>query len=112
MRFFIVLVFLSVVIFGAGCTTSRVIEDTRTPEITINTFGDVMFHGKHIAPEKIASAVKSAGIPKTQKIRILVPSEPDRHLMGRVAGYLHVAGYSTLFVTDRKVSIDIPTSSN
>ena len=107
MRFFIVLSFLCMTILGAGCTTSRVIKDSSAPEIVIDKFGDVTFRGKRVEPDKIVSAVKSAKISKTTKIWILVPDNCDRHLMGRVAGHLASAGYWTVFVTDRKATLDI-----
>ena len=116
MRFFILLSFFCAVFLGGGCTTSRVIEDSRapkntidrtTPEIIIDQFGDITFQGKRVAPEKIVSAVASAKVPKKSKIRILVPENRDLDVMGRVAGRLHLAGYGSVFVTNPKASADL-----
>jgi len=119
MRFFVVLTFFCIAVFAGGCTTSRVIEDTRTrtpsgpptlvrdetpPDIIIDRFGDVTFQGKRIKPEEAASAVIAAKIPKTKKIRILVPQQRDHALMRTVADNLLWAGYATLFVTDEKAT--------
>jgi len=113
MRFFVVLAFFCTVVLGAGCATSRVVvEDSHAPDVIIDRFGDITFQGKRVAPEKIASAVTSAKIPKKHKVRILIPENPDRDVMGKVAGYLHLAGYGTVFVTDRKASIDLKKPVN
>ena len=111
MRFFVLAVFFSVALLGAGCATSRVVEDTRHPEIVIDKFGVVTFQDKHVAPEKIASAVKSAGIPKGQKIRIFVPEARDHLLMRAIADNLMSAGYGTLFITDKKATAGTKTPS-
>ena len=116
MRFFSLLTFFCIVLFAGGCTTSRVIEDTRTrpstsfalvkdespPDIVIDKFGDVSFQGKRIAPEDVATVVAAAGIPKKQKIRILVPEQRDHVLMRIIADNLLRAGYGVLFITDTK----------
>jgi len=113
MRFFIVLAFFCVAVLGAGCTTSRVIEDTHAPEIIIDRFGDVTFHGKRVAPEQVASALISAKIPKTAKIRILVPHQRDHLLMRAIADNLTSAGYRPpMFVTDKAATIDLKNPTN
>jgi len=121
MRFCVLLAFFGMAFLGAGCTTSRVVEDSRTrlspsmvlvtdatePEIVIDRFGDVTFQGKRVAPEKIASAVAAAGIPKKQKLRISVPEARDHLLMRTIADNLMSAGYGTLFITDKKATADL-----
>jgi biopolymer transport protein ExbD len=117
MRFFSLLTFFCVAVFTAGCTTSRVVEDTRSrslagpptlvrdetpPDIIINKFGDITFHGKRVTPERVASVVISAKIPKTKKIRILVPEQRDHVLMRTITDNLLQAGYVPVFVTDQK----------
>ncbi|MCL2104947.1 MAG: hypothetical protein FWH21_07850 [Kiritimatiellaeota bacterium] len=115
MRSVVLIAFLCMVFCGGGCKTSRVIEDSRSrssdslplvqnmspPDIIIDRFGDITVQGKRVALEKIVSAVKSAGISKQQKVRIFVQEPPDYDVMGKVAGALHLAGYSTLFVTKK-----------
>jgi len=123
MRFFMLLAFFCAAFLVTGCSTTRtVVEDSRVPkstidrtapEVVIDQFGDITFQGKRVAPKKIASAVASAGIPKKSKVRILVPENRDLDVMGRVAGYLHLAGYGSVFLTNPKASADIkPPASN
>lgn len=132
MRFFSLLMCLCVAGLGAGCTSSRVVEEKQTwsvstaqtaskkdaaataviadahaPEVVIDKFGDVSFNGKRVAPEEVGKAVASAGIPKTRKIRISIPENLDPTVMGKVAGQLHLAGYGTVFVKDKKASINV-----
>lgn len=106
MRFFIMPVLFSALLLGVGCATSRVVEDDRSPEIIINRFGEVLFHGKRINPDEIVKAVTSAGIKKTTKIWILIPGKDncDEALMKNIQGRLAVAGYWTVFVSDRKAT--------
>ena len=107
MRFLILLTFFCTTLLVAGCATSRVVvEDSRSPEIRIDRLGDVTFYGKRIAPEKVGKAASSAKLSKESKVRVLIPENPDRNVMGRVAGSLHVKGYGTVFVTERKASVD------
>ena len=115
MRLFVIRCSLFVIcaaLLGAGCATSRVVEDSRSPEIVIDQFGSITFHGKRVTADKIAPAVKSAGIPKTEKIKVLVPEQRDHALMRTVADNLRAAGYGTVFVTNKKASIDIPASAH
>ena len=113
MRFFSVLSFFCAVFFCAGCTTSRVIEDTRTTEIIIDRFGDVTFQGKRVAPDQVAAALASAKVPKAKKIRILVPQQRDHLLMRTVADNLTDAGYRPpMFATDKITSADLKTPAN
>ena len=104
MRFLSVLAFWSAVFLGAGCTTSRVVEDTRTPGIVIDQFGGITFNGKRIEADQVAPAVVSAKIPRTEKIRILVPEQRDYVLMRTITDSLRKVGYMTVFVTDKKVT--------
>jgi len=99
-------------VFGVGCTTSRVVEDSRTPEIIIDKFGGVTFHGKHVAPDQVAAALASAKVPNTKKVRISVPEQRDHVLMRTVTNSLHRAGYRPIFVTDKITSADLKTPAN
>ena len=88
-----------------GCLSSRVIENTRVPEITIDEVGIVTFNGEQLRPGKIASAIKSAGFRNTQEVNILIPDNPDRAVMQSVSADLVRGGYTrTVFVKNRKAS--------
>ena len=106
MRFLILTALFGVVLFGAGCATSRVVEDSRSPEIVIDKFGGVTFYGKRISPDAVGKAAVSAKLPKTEKVRIAIPETPDQDVIGRVAGSLGVKGYMPVFLTERKASVD------
>ena len=110
MKFHITLAIFCATLLGAGCTTTR-IENSNSPEITIDKFGAVTFYGKRIAPEDIAEKVADAGIPKKTQIRIAVPTKPDRELMSRIAGTLAVAGYPTLFITEKRATANLANPS-
>jgi len=114
MRFFVLLSFFCAVILGAGCATSRVVvENSRAPDIVIDSFGDVTFQGKRVAPEAVAAALASAKIPKTAKIRILVPHQRDHLLMRTVADNLTGAGYRPpIFATDKTATINLKNPAN
>ncbi len=86
-----------------GCTTSRVIENTRVPEITVDESGAVTFNGKRVPPGKIAAALRDDGITHEQEVNILIPDKPDRPLMQSISAELLRGGYTrTVFVKNRK----------
>ena len=86
-----------------GCTTSRVIENTRVPEITVDESGAVTFNGKRVPPGKIADALHDGGITHEQEVNILIPDKPDRPLMRTISAELLHGGYTrTVFVKNRK----------
>ncbi len=92
-----------------GCTSSRVIKNTRVPEITIDESGTVFFNKERMKPGKIVSAVKAAGFERTQEVTILIPDNPDRAVMGTVSAELVRGGYTrTIFVKKRKASAVVP----
>ncbi len=91
-----------------GCTTSRLIENTRVPEIIIDSTGIVTFEGRQVQTGKLAAALKSAGITKTQEINIRIPDMNDRALMKSLTAELVRGGYTrTIFVTPRKATATI-----
>ena len=107
MRFFILLPLFCAVLLGAGCATSRVVvEDSRSPEIIIDKFGDVIFYGKRISPDAVGKAAVSAKLPKEDKVRIAIPENPNQDIIGRVAGSLGLKGYMPVFLTERKATVD------
>ena len=92
-----------------GCASSRVIENTRVPEIVITESGAITFNDERIEVAKIASAIKSAGFEHTQEVNILIPDKPDRSIMKAVSGELVRNGYTrTIFVKNRKASAVVP----
>jgi len=102
-------VFLTSLAFWGACSSSRVIENTRVPEIVIDESGIITFNSKRLELGKIASAVKSAGFEHAQEINILIPDKADRSLMRAVSGELVRNGYTrTVFVKNRKATAVVP----
>lgn len=100
---------LILLVGGTGCTTSRVIENTRVPEIVIDAHGKITFNNKTVEVKKLAAAIKSAGFEKTQEVNILIPEKPDRALMRAVSSELVLNGYTrTIFVKNRKAYSTVP----
>jgi hypothetical protein len=89
----------------SGCTTSRLIENTRIPEISIDRAGIATVNGRQVETGKLAAALKSAGITKAQEINIRIPDMNDRSLMKSLTAELIRGGYTrTIFVTPRKAT--------
>ncbi|MBQ7188619.1 MAG: hypothetical protein IJR99_04295 [Kiritimatiellae bacterium] len=77
-------------------------SDTRVPEVEIDSYGRILFQERQIEPGKLARALRKADIRKDQQIRILIPKQQDRKLMGHVAGELRQGGFTRfIFVTNR-----------
>lgn len=92
-------------ILWSGCTTSRVIENTRVPEISVDEAGIISFNGEHLPPDKVASAIRRAGFLPSQEINILIPDNPDRKVMQTLSAELVRGGYTrTVFLKNRKAS--------
>jgi hypothetical protein len=105
MRFFSLLACVLCLSAGGGCTSSRVIENTRVPEITVDETGIITFNGEHLPPDKVVAAVRHAGFVHTQEINILVPDNPDRKLMQTLSAELVRGGYTrTVFLKGRKAT--------
>jgi len=86
-----------------GCTSSRVIENTRVPEIKVDESGAVTFNGKRVPPGKIAAALRDEGITHEQEVNILIPDKPNRPLMQSISAELLRGGYTrTVFVKNRR----------
>ena len=111
MRFIILLLSFCAALLGVGCASTRVVvEDSRSPEIRIDRFGDVIFYGDRISPDAVGRAAVSAKLPKENKVRILIPETPDQDVMGRVTGSLILKGYKPIFVTEKKATVDYKTA--
>jgi len=92
-----------------GCTTSRVIENTRVPEITLDEAGVITFNNKRLKPGTVAAAVRAAGFKREQEVNILIPDNPDRAIMRALSIELVQNGYTrTIFVKNRKASSTVP----
>lgn len=92
-----------------GCATSRVIENTRVPEITLDEAGVITFDSRRLKLGKIADAVRAAGFKREQEVNILIPDNPDRALMRAISVELLQRGYTrTVFVKNRKASAIVP----
>ena len=92
-----------------GCTSSRVIENSRVPDIVIDESGAITVNKKRVELGRIGAAVKSAGFERTQEVNILIPDNPDRKLMSAISAELVRSGYPrTIFVKNRKASTVVP----
>jgi len=92
-----------------GCTSSRVVENTRVPEITIDERGLISFNNQRLELGEVAAAVKSAGFKRTQEVNILIPENADRTVMRAVSGEMVRHGYTrTVFVKTRKATAIVP----
>jgi biopolymer transport protein ExbD len=96
-------------IFGTACVSSRVVENTRVPEITVDAYGVITFDNEQVELKRLARKVRKAGIPREQEVNILVPENFDRSLRGKIYAELLRGGYTrTIFVTQRKASSFVP----
>lgn len=92
----------------SGCTSTRVIENTRVPEITVDETGLISFNGERVQPGKVVAAIRSAGFAPTQEINILIPDSPDRKVMRELSAELVRGGYTrTIFLKNRKASATV-----
>lgn len=102
---FFCLALLAAGLGGSGCVSSRLIEDTRVPEITVDSFGAITFGNERVELAKLSKAVRSAGIKRDQEVNILIPENFDRMLRNRIYSEMLRGGYSrTIFITDRKAT--------
>ena len=89
-------------LWTVGCVEHRVVSDTRVPEVEIDPYGRILFQERQIESGKLARALRKADIQKDQQIRILIPKQQDRKLMGHIAGELRQGGFTRfVFVTNR-----------
>lgn len=93
---------LIVTMLVTACTTTRIIKDDRTPELTINNLGHIYFHDEQVSLGNIGKTIKRTGLYTNQEVKILIPENPDRHLMGAISADLLQSGYTrTIFITNR-----------
>ena len=105
MRLFSLLACALGLVLGSGCASTRVIENTRVPEVSMDDAGIISFGGEQLPPEKVVAAIRRAGFVHTQEINILIPDNPDRKLMQTLSAELVRGGYTrTVFLKSRKAS--------
>ncbi len=108
MRLFTLAACILSLALASGCASSRVIENTRVPEITVDDVGIITFNGQQLPPQKVVAAVRRAGFVHTQEINILVPDNPDRKIMQTLSAELVRGGYTrTVFIKSRKATATI-----
>lgn len=99
---------LLVIIFaacGISCTTSQVIQDTRVPEVEIDSSGHAWINNRRVEVGKIGKTLRSAGFRREQEINILIPNDPDRTLMKAVSADLVRSGFTrSAFVKAKSTS--------
>ncbi len=79
---------------GTACTTSRVIENTRVPEVEIDTSGTIWMNNRRVELGKIGKTLRSTGFRREQEVNILIPEDPDRRLMQAVSADLVRSGFT------------------
>lgn len=89
-------------IFCSSCSTTRVVSNTRTPEVRIEASGIIRVGDRQVNPGKIGKALKSAGFSKDQEIKVLISDKNDRALMQAVSSDLVMSGFMRpIFITNK-----------
>ncbi|MFA7173369.1 MAG: hypothetical protein WC340_08140 [Kiritimatiellia bacterium] len=88
------LLILAFTLCGLSCTTSKVIQDTRVPEVEIDSASQIWIHNRRVEVGKIAKTLRSAGFRREQEVNILIPNQPDRTLMKAVSSDLVRGGFT------------------
>ena len=102
---------LSVALCCVSCTISRVIENTRTPEVEIESNGNIWIHDKPVKIGKIGKTLRSAGFRREQEVNILVSDTRDRRIMQAVTADLVRSGFSrSVFITNKSATSSISKS--
>ena len=96
---------VAVILLGSGCISSRMVENTRVPEISVDSYGAITFDNERVDLKRLAGKVRAAGISREQEVNILVPANFDRSLRNKIYSEMIRKGYTrTVFVTQRKAS--------
>ena len=89
-------------IFCSSCTTSRVVGDTSTPQVEIESSGIIWVRDRQVKLGKIGKALRKAGFSKGQTVKVLVADKNDRQLMRAVSSDLVMSGFMRpVFITDK-----------
>lgn len=98
-------------LFTTACVSSRLISDTRVPEVIVDNFGGITFAGQTVELARLGRTIRAAGIKKDQEVNILAPKNLDPTLRGQIYGSMLRSGYTrTIFITERKASAYVPKS--
>ncbi|MDA3923160.1 MAG: hypothetical protein PF904_00480 [Kiritimatiellae bacterium] len=91
-----------------SCTTSRVIENSRIPEVEIDTFGKIWINDKPVKLGKIGRTLQHAGFRREQEVNILVADTRDRRTMRAVTSDLVKRGFTrSVFITNKSATSSI-----
>ena len=105
------IVLLSIALCCASCTTSRVIENTRVPEVEIDTAGKIWIKDKSVQPGKIGKTLRSAGFRREQEVNILIPDTDNRRMMQSVTADLVRSGFTrSVFITNKSATSSVSKS--
>ncbi len=97
--------FVAVILLGSGCVSSRMVENTRVPEISVDSYGAITFGRERVELKRLAGKVRAAGLSREQEVNILVPENFDRSLRNQIYSEMIRKGYTrTVFVTQRKAT--------
>lgn len=90
------------ILLCASCTTSRVVGDTRHPQVEIESSGIIWVGEKQVKVGKIGKALKKAGFSKGQSVKVLIVDSDDKHLMQAVSSDLVMSGFMRpIFITNK-----------
>ncbi|MFO7936717.1 MAG: hypothetical protein R6V06_03820 [Kiritimatiellia bacterium] len=96
----VLLIFMTV--FFTSCTTTRVISNSGTPDVEIESSGIIWVGDRQVQPGRIGKALRSAGYSKSGEIKVLIADKRDRGLMRAVTSDLVMSGYKRpLFITEK-----------
>jgi len=89
-------------IFCISCTTSRIVSNTRVPEVEIESSGIIWVRDRQVRVGKIGKALRSAGFSKGQVVKVLVADKNDKRLMQAVSADLVMSGFKRpVFITNK-----------
>ena len=91
-----------IAVFCTSCTTSRVIGDTRTPEVEVESSGIIWVGERQVQVGKIGKALKSAGFSVEKEVKVLVTDKGYRSLMQAISADLVMSGFKRpVFITNK-----------
>jgi len=91
-----------------SCTTSRVIEDTRKPEVVIDTYSKIWINDKPVVLGKIGRTLRSSGFRREQEVNVLVADPHDRRTMQAVTSDLVKSGFTrSVFITNKAATSSV-----
>ena len=98
----ITVLFIFTTIFCTSCTSTRVISDSRTPEVEIESSGIIWVGERQVQLGRIGKALKSDGYDKDRTVKVLIADKRDRGLMQAVTSDLVMSGFKRpVFITNK-----------